>query len=93
MRRTYYLYTFDSTHAAIAAQRLLKETDAALMPTLRAITASCGMSLRISCENVDRARALMAASDIDAALYTLYRVEQEDGGIRCEKVPEKDRQG
>lgn len=82
-KRSYGLFAFDSPHAAIAAQRLLVEVDAAVMPTLRAISASCGMSLRVANEQIERARRIMAASDIDPVLYRLYAVEQDDDGTRC----------
>lgn len=74
---------FDSTHAAIAAQRLLNEVGAAMMPTLRTISASCGMSLRVANEQIERAKQLMADSAIDPALYKLYSIEQDDDGTRC----------
>lgn len=79
----YCLIAFDSTHAAIAAQRLLKALNPAVMPTLRAITASCGMSLRLKLEQAEEARALLAESSLDPALYRLYRVEQENGETCC----------
>lgn len=82
-KRSYGLFVFDSTHAAIAAQRLLNEVGAAMMPTLRAISASCGMSLRVANEQIERAKQLMADSAIDPALYKLYSVEQDDDGTRC----------
>lgn len=85
-KRSYHLFAFDSPHAAIAAQRLLAGVGAAVMPTLRAITASCGMSLRVSDEKTERARQIMASSDIDPALYRLYAVEQDENGTRCTLV-------
>lgn len=82
-KRSYGLFAFDSPHAAIAAQRLLEIVDAAVMPTLRAISASCGMSLRVANEQIERAKLIMEGSDIDPALYKLYAVEQDDDGVRC----------
>ena len=71
-----WLFAFDSPHAAISAQRLLSGCGAVVMPTLRSITASCGMSLRLRDETIERAKEIMKASTIDPALYRLYRVEQ-----------------
>lgn len=79
----YCLIVFDSTHAAIAAERLIKALNPAVMPTLRAITASCGMSLRLKPEQTEKAQALLEESSIDSALYRFYRVEQENGETRC----------
>ena len=82
----YWLFAFDSPHAAIAAQRLLSSCGAVVMPTLRSITASCGMSLRLKNETIEEAKQIMFASSIDPALYRLYRVEQEGKETRCTLV-------
>ena len=79
----YWLFAFDSPHAAISAQRLLSGCGAVVMPTLRSITASCGMSLRLMDAWIDEAKAILRASNIDPALYRLYRVEQEGKETRC----------
>ena len=79
----YWLFAFDSPHAAISAQRLLSGCGAVVMPTLRSITASCGMSLRLRDEAIDQAKEIMKSSSIDPALYRLYRVEQEGKETRC----------
>ena len=79
----YWLFAFDSPHAAISAQRLLSGCGAVVMPTLRSITASCGMSLRLRDETIERAKEIMKASTIDSALYRLYRVEQEGKETVC----------
>jgi hypothetical protein len=83
LKSCYWLFAFDSPHAAIQAQSLLLDCGAVVMPTLRSITASCGMSLRISDEQVERAREIMRASSINPALYRLYRVEQEGATNQC----------
>ena len=82
----YYLFAFDSPHAAISAQKLLDSLGAVVMPTLRSITASCGMSLRLREDRVKKACEIMRASSIDPALYRLYRVEHEGKETRCTLV-------
>lgn len=86
MRGAYWLFAFDSPHAAIAAQRLLSDCGAVVMPTLRSITASCGMSIRIEDGQIDEAKARMKSSSLDPAIYRLYRVEQEGKETRCEQI-------
>ena len=86
MKTAYWLFAFDSPHAAIAAQRLLSGCGAVVMPTLRSITASCGMSIRIEDGQIDQAKELMRASTLDPILYRLYRVEQEEKETRCTQV-------
>ena len=83
MKAAYWLFAFDSPHAAIAAQRLLSGCGAVVMPTLRSITASCGMSIRIEDGQIEQAKEHMRSSVIDPALYHLYRVEQEGKETRC----------
>ena len=86
MKQAFWLFAFDSPHAAIAAQKLLATCGAVVMPTLRSITASCGMSLRMKNETIEEAKQIMRASSIDPALYRLYRVEQEGKETRCTLV-------
>ena len=82
----YWLFAFDSPHAAISAQRLLSGCGAVVMPTLRSITASCGMSLRMRDETIEKAKDILRASSIDPALYRLYRVEQEGKETICTPI-------
>ena len=84
--QAYWLFAFDSPHAAIAAQKLLADCGAVVMPTLRCITASCGMSLRLRDEAIEQAKGILRASNIDPALYRLYRVEQEGKETWCTLV-------
>ncbi len=87
MEQAYWLFAFDSPHAAIAAQKLLAGCRAVVMPTLRSITASCGMSLRLTVETIDEAKEIMNESAIDPALYRLYRVERVNGKTHCTEHP------
>ena len=82
----YWLFAFDSPHAAISAQRLLSGCGAAVMPTLRSITASCGMSLRVKDGSIEEAKRILRESNIDPALYRLYRVELEGKETRCTQI-------
>ena len=82
----YWLFAFDSPHAAISAQRLLSGCGAVVMPTLRSITASCGMSLRLRDESIEKAKEIMKASSIEPALYRLYRIEQEGKETICTTI-------
>ena len=76
-----YLLAFESTHAAMAANKALAAVAPAVIPTPRAITASCGMSLRFEAEcdreavalacGVKEARGLAALYADEAGEYTL----------------------
>ena len=56
------------------------------MPTLRSITASCGMSLRLRTDRIPKAQEIMRASAIDPSLYRLYLVEQEGQETKCTQM-------
>lgn len=67
----YCLLVFDSTHQAMATQKCLSHRiPTVTMPTLREISASCGISLRIAPEDGDLARQLLPPGT-----FRLYRVE------------------
>lgn len=70
-----FVLAFDSTHAAMAADKAFAGMGAALIPTPRAITAGCGMSLKFSAES--NTAAVLRAQSVEAAhnLTTLYRAE------------------
>lgn len=76
MRETYQLLAFESTHAAMAAERALKtRMTVTVMPTLRQITAACGISLRV--EDGDGPTLEKALQDglVPPGAYRRYRVE------------------
>lgn len=67
----YGIISFESTHDAMAAEKLLKaRLPVVMLPTPRCITASCGISLRFALE--DEAKVREAAFGLSG--YHLYRV-------------------
>ena len=80
---SYYMLSFQSTHSAMAAQALLRERlRVCVMPTLRQVSASCGISLRM--EEGDGAAFLRLA---EAGFYrispsTLYHVGETVESVR-----------
>lgn len=58
---TYYMLSFESTHQAIAAQRRFKDlVPVCVMPTLRAVQAGCGISLRVEEQDADKLKAALS---------------------------------
>ena len=58
---------FDSTHAAMASQKLLAALRPAVIPTPCQISASCGMTLLLAAVHEEEARRLLAgAPDVRA---------------------------
>lgn len=74
----YYLYTFESTHGAIASHKLLKDKmNAVIMPVLREINASCGMAVKVMPADYEKSLELMTR-DMEGD-FSLYFVD--DGTI------------
>ncbi|MCD8037401.1 MAG: DUF3343 domain-containing protein [Clostridiales bacterium] len=74
----YYTMAFNSTHAAVAAEKYLEEKmPVEVMPTLRKITASCGISLRIETENFEKLKQCLDENTEIKKSGSLYFVSGE----------------
>jgi len=89
----YYLITFESTHAAIATEKLLKPAGVSIMPVPRFISASCGIAVRIHPEKRVQAEKLFeSGSVLKSNEYAYYHICPSDGksdsvdGIECERI-------
>ena len=72
----YVMISFENTHSAISTEKLLQERfKVATMPTLRSVTQSCGISLRIAAPDYEPVRQMMAESGLDSTLYAFYLVD------------------
>lgn len=62
----YYILTFQNTHNAINAESILKENKikAIVMPTPTFITKSCGISLRVLEDEVEKIKTLIIEDKI-----------------------------
>ena len=66
MSERHTVLTFESTHAAMTAQKLLKDhLHFIVIPVPRQLSASCGLALRLSADDKDRALALTAEGGLD----------------------------
>lgn len=73
---TYQLLAFESTHAAMAAERALRpRLPVTVMPTLRQITAACGISLRVEDQDGPALSRALGEGLIPPGEYRRYRVE------------------
>ena len=70
----YALFAFDSTHQAIAAERLLTPLGGRVCPVLREITASCGVAIRIDTAFAGAAKKLLRGASVSG--WRLYGVRQ-----------------
>jgi len=84
----YYLLTFESTHAAISTEKLLKPAEVTIMPVPRFISASCGISVRIRPEKKEYAEEIFRDnSKLTPNDYTYYHIVR--GGAAGETVCDK----
>ena len=71
----YYLITFESTHAAIATEKILKPAGVSIMPVPRFISASCGIAVRIHPERRSEAEDLFRqGSALGPDEYAYYHI-------------------
>lgn len=66
---------FSSVHSAMRAEKHLEgRFPIAMMPTPRALSASCGISLRFSPVDADGVRAAMEELPRERGCWTIYRL-------------------
>ena len=71
----YYLLTFESTHAAISTEKLLKPAEVTIMPVPRFISASCGISVRIRPDKKEQVEEIFREnSKLTADDYAYYHI-------------------
>lgn len=57
----YYILTFENTHNAISGESVLKENNikVVVMPTPTFVTKSCGISLRVLEDEIEKVKSLV----------------------------------
>ncbi len=82
----YYLFVFPNTHSAIAGQKHLEgKIPFSVMPTLREISDSCGISIRIKEEHYSDVRKIFENCN-DMEGFMIFHVESEKGKTTAEKI-------
>ncbi|MGI5880375.1 MAG: DUF3343 domain-containing protein [Syntrophomonadaceae bacterium] len=73
----YIVFTFISTSHALKAEQLLKEINAEfiIMPTLREISSSCGLSVKLASENHSNYYQYLIDHNVD--IDGAYNVEKQ----------------
>ncbi len=73
---TYCYITFPSTFFAIRAESLLQKMDFPfkMVPVPRAISSSCGTSLRCSCSDLNTVRQYLAEHNTD--MESFFKIEE-----------------
>lgn len=84
MTEEYYLYTFESTHGAIATEKLLKPLGCTIMPVPRHISTSCGISVRVTVDKFDISKeTFLENTDLLPDEYNVYHItnDKSDKGL------------
>ncbi|MBQ3428262.1 MAG: DUF3343 domain-containing protein [Mogibacterium sp.] len=83
----YYLLTFESTHAAISTEKLLKPAGVTIMPVPRFISASCGISVRISPDRRNTAEKIFReSSNLTPDEYAYYHINTGGSETVCDRL-------
>lgn len=78
----YYVITFANTHSAITTQSHLESyAKVSIMPTLREISAGCGISIRFEPEEFDKVLAGLETRGLDEKMFKVYKICEENGKI------------
>ena len=85
----YYLITFESTHAAISTEKLLKPAEVSIMPVPRFISASCGISVRIRPDRREQAEQIFrSGSELTSEEYAYYHIlmDRKTRDVSCDRI-------
>jgi hypothetical protein len=85
----YYLYTFESTHAAISTEKLLKPAEVTIMPVPRFLSASCGISVRVRPDMKEKAEEIFKTqSRLTPEEFAYYhvRIDSKTKEVQCERT-------
>lgn len=75
----YFVIAFENTHSAMMAQKLLRPVyKFQVIPTLREITQSCGISVMLEDISESEAKAAATSLNFDSNLFKLYKVQPID---------------
>ncbi len=86
MNEDYLMISFENTHSDIQTARLLeRHFKVATMPTLRTVTQSCGISLRLAAEDYEPARKMVAETGLSPEMYEIYLVDSNKKVLELSK--------
>lgn len=78
MDKIFYVIAFESTHIAIKTEKeLMDKIKIEMIPTPREISASCGISLKFSIEDLDEMLEIIQALSYDLDVYKIDRTGDE----------------
>ncbi|EOD00037.1 DUF3343 domain-containing protein [Caldisalinibacter kiritimatiensis] len=86
IEETYFVMTFDSTHYAIKAEKVLKEEkiDIRTIPTPREITASCGLAIKFSEDLLEDVKRTVEEKKLNRS--GIYKIMRNKNGRTAERI-------
>lgn len=89
-RQDDYLLVFANTHAAMTAEGILKGLfEIRIIPTLREISAGCGISISIKASDIEAVLKQLKTAKFNESLMDIYAVCCRDGKICPQPVCSK----
>ncbi|MDD4834201.1 MAG: DUF3343 domain-containing protein [Lutispora sp.] len=88
MEDLFCVIAFSNTHAAVTVQKTLSESGYRIfmMPTLREITAGCGLSVRFSPNDLSEIQKAVSYMNIEPSLHQFYMVDTRMGRCQISKL-------
>ena len=84
----FFMLSFHSTHDAIQAEKALKQHLAVqVIPTLRQVSQSCGISLRIEAADYPNLASLLQQQGVASGSSALYHVTPDESGRGLQAQP------
>jgi len=85
--KEFYLFTFVSTSNALKAESILKDQsiEFIVIPTLREISSSCGLSIKVRLDDMNKCRQIFVDKHIKAEKY--YHVLKEGNKYLIKEFP------
>ncbi len=81
------MLTFANTHAAMMAEGILKGLfEITIIPTLREISAGCGISISIKASDIENALKQLKTAKFDETRMDIYTVRHSGGKVCPEPV-------
>ena len=87
-RQDFYVISFENTHPAMEAQKQLKSRySITVIPTLREVSQSCGISVMLPEMSQEEAIAAAQSLEMEPEMYQLYYAQGDRSHRKVTPVP------
>ena len=84
MKEAYLVITFESTHHAIKAEKVLEGLEIEIIPTPRQLNSNCGISIKAETKDFEVIKSTMG--DSYGVMNQCYQVSQIDDALNFKKL-------